>query len=885
MKVKQTPIATAASLALLGMSFAAQAQQAEAPAAAASAPAQLEQVVITGIRASLQSAATIKKNATAVVDAVSAEDVGKLPDSDVGQALGRIPGVSVGRAFGQGSSVSIRGSDPQMTYTTLNGQTVASTGWYDQMDIDRSFNYSLLPPELIGGMEVYKSSQANLTEGGIGGTVIVKTRKPLDLDPNTVFLSTHYSHSTISDPEKEVSGLYSWRTANRRFGVLVAAGLSKGSYIRNGVEADSRWNSDVAPTAFVQDRKRTSFNVALQARPVDGLELGLNVLSMKLDADSSNASDYLMHDQNCDKRNPEVKSDSFNPNGMCLHSTTTATNPLAHKFFQVWARGASMDSNSVVADAHYRIGDAKFDLVLGATAAEGGTSITANYQTAAFDGATGPFKRPNWQGTIDATGKQIGINPTSDQSWGLSALPTQMSPETWATSAGPNKDKEKFGQFDATFNLDWGVINAFKTGIRLADHTFEKRSFRPIWNSTIAATDTASLFDGSVDVAGWSVPRANIGAMLAGTHKNISGWVEDRSGYSELNEKNRSVYGMFEFDAEGVRGNFGLRYISTRVSSTGYKFDGTTPADQYSGNQNWAKTTATTDAKYNDVLPSLNIAFDLRRDLVLRATASQAITRPNFANMFGVTVSGYNDDRPNNETWTIGNVALKPMKSSQADIGLEYYYGKGNLLSATYFVKDISNFIVSNVLQNQKVGLIDPVTQVDNWTVESFQNAGGGRIRGLELQANHSFNNGFGAIGNYTYTEGTAPGTSYLDSLNVFTQASKHNLNLVGYYETENYFGRLAYNWRSKYMIREGAKWYGNRMHDAYGTLDLSLGWNINKWLKLSLDAVNLTKEDDVQYGAAAANNAAVKDPLRAGFPAWSFKGETTYKLGLTAKF
>lgn len=882
MKVKPTPIAAAASLALLGISLAAQAQQADAPAAAASGPTQLEQVVVTGIRASLQSAAVIKKNASAVVDAVSAEDVGKLPDSDVGQALGRIPGVSVGRSFGQGASVSIRGSDPQMTYTTLNGQTVASTGWYDQLDIDRSFNYSLLPAELIGGMEVYKSSQANLTEGGIGGTVIVKTRKPLDLDANTVFVSTHYSHSTYSDPEKEVSGLYSWRTPNRSVGVLVAAGLSKGNYIRNGVEADSRWNSDVAPTAFVQDRKRTSFNVALQARPAEGLELGLNALRMKLDADSSNASDYLMHDPNCDKRNTEVKSDAFNPNGMCLHSTTTAANPLPNKFFQVWARGASMDSNSVVADAHYKLANGKLDFVVGNTQAKGGTSITTNYQT---NNWAGVFNRPNWQGTIDATGHQIQINPSNNQSWGVSALPAQMSPETWATSAGPNKDKEKFGQLDATFNLDWGVISAFKTGVRFADHTFEKRSFQPIWNGTITPVATASLFSGSVDVASWSIPRADIGAMLNNTRKNITGWVEDRSGYGELNEKNRSAYGMFEFDTEGVRGNFGLRYISTRATSTGYKFDGTTPADQYSGNQNWAHTTATTESTYNDFLPSLNIAFDLRKDLVLRATASQAITRPNFANMFGVTVSGYNDDRPNNETWTIGNIGLKPMKSAQADIGLEYYYGKGNLMSATFFVKDISNFIVSNVLQNQKIGLVDPLTKVDNWTVESFQNSGGGRIRGLELQVNHGFNNGFGVSGNYTFTDGTAPSTSFLDGLDLFTQASKHNLNLVGYYETDRYFGRLAYNWRSKYMIREGAKWYGNRMHDAYGTLDLSLGWNVNKWLKLSLDAVNLTKEDDVQYGAAAANNTAVKDPLRAGFPAWSFKGETTYKLGLTAKF
>ena len=135
MKVRQTPIAAAVTLTLLGAAFAAQAQDAAAPSQ------QLDTVVVTGVRASLETAVNVKRNAAAVVDAVSAEDVGKLPDSDVGESLGRIPGVSVDRQFGQGSSVSIRGSDPQMTYTTLNGQSVASTGWYDQKSIDRSFNY------------------------------------------------------------------------------------------------------------------------------------------------------------------------------------------------------------------------------------------------------------------------------------------------------------------------------------------------------------------------------------------------------------------------------------------------------------------------------------------------------------------------------------------------------------------------------------------------------------------------------------------------------------------------------------------------------------------------------------------------------------------------
>ncbi|WP_457447459.1 TonB-dependent receptor [Roseateles sp. P5_E4] len=882
MKVKPTPIAAAAALTLLSM--AAQAQEAVAPALA-NTPAQLEQVVVTGIRASLQSAATIKKNASAVVDAVSAEDVGKLPDSDVGQALGRIPGVSVGRAFGQGASVSIRGSDPQMTYTTLNGQTVASTGWYDQLDIDRSFNYSLLPSELIGGMEVYKSSQADLTEGGIGGTVIVKTRKPLDMAANSGFVSVKYGKGTISDPEKEVSGLYSWKNEAKSFGVLAAAAHADGSYIRRGVEADNRWSGDVAPTAFIQDRKRDAINLTLQARPAQGLDLGLNLLKLKLVGDSSNSSDYIFQDPNCDKRNTDVKS-AWNPTGMCVHSTTTAAKPLPDQFFQVWARAAQMTSDSVTFDGHYKLDGAKFDLVAGTTKAKGGTSLTANFQAGNWDAG---FARPNWQGTIDATGHQIVISPTSSQSFTAAQLPSQLGPQTWATSQGPNKDQEKYAQFDATFDLNWGAINTFKTGVRFADHTFEKRAYRPVWAATIATSPTASLFDGTVDVASWSIPRPNIGAMVAGTLKNINGWNEDRSAYSELNEKNQALYGMFDFEAGNLRGNFGLRYISTDVKSTGYKFDGTPlAAGDYEGNENWGRGFDVKKSKYNDVLPSVNLAFDLRKDLVLRAAASQAITRPNFANMFGIQVSGYNDDRIGNETWTVGSVELKPMKSSQIDLSLEYYYGKGNVLSATFFNKDISNFITANVLLNQKIGLVDPFSKVDNWTVQNFVNAGGGRLRGIELQANHAFENGFGIVSNYTFTEGTAPKESFADQLGLFTQSSKHNVNLVGYYETPDYFGRLAYNWRSKYIIRENAYWYGNRMHANFGTLDASFGWNINKWLKLSFDAVNLTKQDDVQYGAMSTSLPADglhKDPLKAGYPAWSFKGETTYKIGLTAKF
>lgn len=871
MKVKQTPIAAAVSLTLLAASFA-QAQQAAAPATA-----QLEQVVVTGIRASLQSAANIKKNANAVVDAISAEDVGKLPDSDVGETLGRIPGVSVARDFGQGAAVSIRGTDPQMTYTTLNGQTVASTGWYDQKSIDRSFNYSLLPPEMIGGLEVYKSSQADLTEGGIGGTVIVKTRRPLDLAAHTAFAGVKAGKGSISDVNKEVSGLYSWRNEARTFGVLVSGAFEKGDYLRRGVESDMRWSGDVAPTVFVQERERKAFNVTLQARPAPGFDLGLNVLRLELEADNSNTSHYIFtgNSGTCQETNAA---------GLCtLHTRSTANPATDNVFLQNWVRSAAMTSDSLVLDGAYKGEGFRLSGVAGSTKAEGGTKQTTNFAYGQWAPVTGTASLPFWTGTIDARGKEISIQPSSNQTIGVGNLPAASSPEGWASGRGPNEDKENFGQVDLTVDLDWAGLTAFKTGARATEHTFTRSGARGRHAATAVTGSTPGLYDGTLDmVGGWTVPKPNIGAMLNLASANITSWAEDRSAYGQLKEKNSALYGMVEFERGALHGNAGLRYVRTKVTSTGYAFDGT-PTTDVGQNNGWSTNKVSESASYNEVLPSLNLVYDLSKDTLLRFAAAKAITRPNFTNMFLASVSGFDDTNPSNDGFTYGTPSLKPQTSKQIDLGVEHYYGRGNLVGAALFYKKIDNFVTTRTTPNQKVGVISPDTGVDNWTLSRFVNAGGGTIKGIELQVNHGFGNGFGATANYTYADAKAPATSYDDELNMFTLSSKHTANLVGYYENELYSARLAYSWRSKYMVREAPFWYGNRMHDAIGSLDLSLGWNITKQLRLSFEAQNLTKQKDIQYGAG--NAAAVRPSLRAGFPAWSFEGETTYQVGLTAKF
>ncbi|GGY62383.1 TonB-dependent receptor [Cellvibrio zantedeschiae] len=873
---------TAATLALMGMTSQVHAQ----------AAAEAEEITVTGIRGALKNAVDIKRNATAIVDAVSAEDVGKLPDSDVGQSLGRIPGITVARSFGQGASVSIRGAAPQMTLVQLNGHSVASTGWFDQVPVDRSFNYSMLPSELIGGMEVYKSSQADLAEGGIGGTVNVKTRKPLDLDSGEAFVGVKAGTGTIADDiTPELSGLYSWKNEGETFGILVAGATVEGDYIRRGDETDVGWSSAVVPSTFIQERERTALNVTAQFKPTENLEFGAQILTMKLVGDNTNNGLYLFAGATPWGLSNGAVCGHTNSNGVCDKYTvpskiaTGGWGSDTSLFGQTWGRKAEMTSDSYDFNAAYTGDGFKATASIGKTESDGGSALTLNYSY--FNGVAG-FNMPHFTGTVDATGKQIKITPTSDLNQSLNNYAKSLNPEGWAVQRGPVSDEESYGQFDIDFDLDLGAIKSFKVGVRTTDNDLVKEGYKGILKDNMTPTAATELFGGSIELGneGYKAPKPKLDAMVNAVMGGLDRWIYQRSAYKALNEKNNSVYGMFTFEAEGVKGNFGLRYVETEATSSSYKIDGTPLATgDFDGDKYYSKSRSNDKASYHDVLPSVNVSFDLTDELVLRATASQAINRPSYDNMFtAATQVGYQDTIAGNETLVTGNVGLKPMKSSQADLGLEYYYGDGNLVSVTYFVKDISNFVTSSNSFHQSIGLVSPDSKKDDWTVTKYVNAGGGEIDGLELQWNHAFGNGFGTSINYTYANGTAPAVSYADNINVFTESSKNSANLVGYWENDTFSARAAYNWRSKYMVREMPFYYGNRWHDAFGTLDLSFGWHVTENINVTLEATNVLEEDDIQYGAADKSTGLKKD-LYAGYPAWSFKGEARYVLGANFKF
>lgn len=204
------------------------AQEANPPAEENSADSvtDLDKVVVTGFRYSIEQSLDQKRNANAVVEVITAEDVGKFPDKNVADALQRLPGVVITREGGEGKNVSVRGLDADLTLTQLNGNYIASSETNNEAT--RSFNYALLPSNMLSSAELFKSPEARIDEGGIGGTVILHTRRPLDMESGSGFVTLEGTSSdTSSGVDPQISALYSWHSKDERFGLLIGGTRQK----------------------------------------------------------------------------------------------------------------------------------------------------------------------------------------------------------------------------------------------------------------------------------------------------------------------------------------------------------------------------------------------------------------------------------------------------------------------------------------------------------------------------------------------------------------------------------------------------------------------------------------------------------------------------------
>ena len=867
---------------LFGASGLAAALAWQGAAQAQTTVAQVDELVVTGIVASQQESIETKRNADAVVDVITALDVGKFPDKNVAEALQRIPGVVLNREFGEGERVSIRGTAPNLNRTLLNGHALATADWFilDQQAATRSFNFLMLPSEIISQTKVFKSPTADLEEGGIGGTIDIITRKPLDLP--SMFVSASLQGAWTENSEKldpQASGLFSWKNPDDTFGVLVAGVYQERNIRRDGIEVlgyiDGPGGVDVpgliGSALFEQKRVRKGGNFAVQYRPDDTFEATLSGLYSKFGANNFNQN-YLAWASNALGGGGTLTDATIQDGTAVAGRITRPTSANARgAVFDAINRFADTETRNIDLDVTYRPAE-DWDLRfrVGYTDAEGRTKGQPFFEAAAITGFDYDLRGGKPRVSF------LDIDPTD---------PTDMLFDFGSFHRITNDDKEKYAFFDGGKTTEWGPLHKVKFGAKFTDHdratdfgaTTFGSFFLPLLNTgcggpcapaDFAGGLTPSDFLNDIAVSGtlrsyWQVDRTKLKqiyeAMPASARARIPLYPE----IFDVGEKTYGAYVMGEFEGEGWRGNVGVRVVETKQSSAGYAVD-LAPGDNASAEVSNAFGNfqrVSSKRSYTDVLPSANFSFDLSPDLVLRFAAARTMARPDYADI--APRVALNEGAL---TGAGGNPNLDPFRANQFDVSVEWYPREATIVAAALFYKDIQSFITDtpstevfaietttpNGQRCTPAGGANPNLFNCQFSINRRTNGGGGRIQGAELNAQAPIWNGFGVQANYTYSDAKA------NSGDPIPGNSKHTVNLVGFYENERLSVRLAYSRRSKFFITFDRASPLNQ--DGLESLDASVNFNLTENIALTLDAVNLTDEEIVQYSGTKSRPRAIFD-------------------------
>ena len=827
----------------------------------------LEEVVVSGIRSSLRQALDTKRTAGAVVDAISSEDIGKFPDKNVADSLQRVPGISVDRIWGEGRDIFVRGTDNTLNRTLMNGQNVASAYWWANDNPSRGFNYDILASELVASLEVYKSPTADMDEGSIGGLVNVRTRRPMELKPFTIQASAEALHSVLGNKnDPQASGLFSWHDDDRRFGALVSVSYQRRRMRRDGLEGftdDTLFNvtdqnGKVTPDVhalfgggsalFEQDRRRTTENVTLQWRPRQAWDITLNYVNsdMKMDNHNENflwlpGNGYLL------SANPKVINPVFIPTGdgrQALVGGTLGDGTTTGAAIEAIFRQAFIKSRVADLDSTYSTDRWTLHGQVGKTHASGGSTHDQNYW---FQG--------NTRETLDLGPRHINVSYLDlDPTNGAALNFVPGNERDWVRVM---TEDETYVQGDLTFNLDSGFFKAFKTGVKYRDDKVENNrqigSVDPN-NPNYAALSATTLNE----VSSGTSPALSQRAATQGSvtryalvdgglaAKTINPLLDlqyslDRLAFYTIEEHITALYAKLDFEFGALQGNIGVRGIHTQQQSTAFNGD----------------VLGTVDRPYNNVLPSINAVYRVRDDLLLRGSVSKAMARDTFQNLSSnVTINATTGAA------SAGNPNLKPVQSSQFELGAEWYFADASLLSGTYFWKSLNTFVYnltdSEVINNQNLQVTRPLNS-DH----------GARIQGLELQWQQALWGGFGILTNYTFTNASVdpiPGQPRVE----LQGNSKHQANAALYFETPRFSARISYNYRSEAF---GVLTMGSQIvTDAYHQIDATASWNVTSDVAVYANAVNITNEIIYMHTAD-------------GIPVGFYENGPRYSIGARFKF
>lgn len=834
-KRSTTLIGAAVTLALFQQAAVAQTQTTDR--------SEVEEVVVTGIRGSLKESVETKREATAIVDVITSEDMGKFPDKNAAESLSHVPGVNIDRQFGQGERVSIRGTDPALNRTLLNGQTVASADWFILDSPGRTFNYTLLAPEIVSSLEVYKSPEARIDEGSIGGTVILNTHKPLDLPAGTLRTSLDYAYNDRAKEGKpNYSALFSWKNDADTLGVLITGLQSEEELERHGIETfsyptaggagipasvvsdpDAVFPNAINSALFVQDRKRTSGTIGLQLKPSDSFELNLTGLYVKAEYDNYNQSRYAFFGASAANMTSATVS-----NG--LINSATFSDGLT--LLDAISRRSEVETYAVDLKADWRGDGWTGSATIGTTEADGGTQQQYFLE---YEGRGG-F-------SYDIGKERASVTFANDPT-DAAAMPSIGFGQS---RQQPTHDEEQYVQADFTRDLGWGPINQWLFGAKYREHKTDQQARL----GNIAGSELAGL--GLDDFAGGLTP----GNMLSGadTNSGLERWMTVNRQSLEnfvrsaqvvnpftspatplaagelaqypnaafnVEEEISSAYTQFNFTGQGFRGNLGLRYVMTdQMSSGSTSVGGVFVPNSFSKD-------------YNDWLPSFNFAMDVADDVVVRLSASRSMARANFADLASFVEL---DNTTNSGRG--GNPDLDPYQASNFDLSAEWYLGNEGLFAVTLFYKDVRSFIVSQSSPEQHLDTNSG--QIETFDVTRPRNGAGGEIQGSELTYQASLWGDFGLQANYTYADGSTDEGLQLPF------SSKHTINLTPYYDNGTINARLTYGWRSKYFREIGRNGVAVTT-DEYAQLDAAFGWRLTDHIELTAQVLNMLDETHYEY-------------------------------------
>jgi len=854
---------------LMGLSLAAPAAVLAQSAPATQSNDQLQEVVVTGIRYSLEAALATKRAATENVEVIKADDIGKLPDKNVADAVQRLPGLNTASAaggeggFDENDRVAIRGTSPSLTQTTINGHSVASGDWFilDQYSlVGRSVSYTLLPSEMVSSVIVHKAQTADMTEGGVAGSVDLQTLKPLDMKKD--FMAEAYAGAEYGDlaskASPQLNAMLAMKNDVGSLGVLVQGFYEERKIRRDGQEflgyaaipasdtaiaaafpdaVGAAIPNEIGSSLFTQTRKREGGSFDLEFKPTDRLTLDLNGFYSDLKADNQNRN-YMLFLVN-QITNDRVPSSMTVQNGTVTAASWPAGTPNAIVYDQIMRPGAEARTWYLDLDGKYELTD----------------NLTLTSQFGYTQGLGNTPQQPAFEACQNGgfSYQMNGLGSPTQVSYADSSTPTGVGACWGWTDVTKATDSETYGQIDALWKFDDadGPFRSIKFGARYAEHghvvTFPINgnccndwSALPDYTGGMYPSNFGTGLGSGPLTSIWDYSEAAIEAYAAAqvkTGANRFYW----PGESNVHESDWAGYVMANVGGNRWSGNFGVRLAYTHENSIVNLGGGTNPIV----GSDWGPYTPTAfNNNYLDVLPSANFRFDVSKDLVLRFSAAETMARPDYSALGGAVST-----TDLNWTGNGGNPNLKPIKAATYDTSLEWYFAPQSLLAVSLFYMDFSSYVDYTTgtmqLYNDHYGVVGAysISSPYNTTAQD---------KGFEVSYEQPLWKGFGIQANYTHATGsTADGTPMVGT-------SGQTYNLTGYWENKLLSVRLAYTYRSHFLVGLDRSYAENEA--GQGSLDASVNFSITDNISLSVDALNLTDETLKYYGDNTSQPRAFYD-------------------------